>query len=255
MMTKESVPALLRRRWRDPGGLVDHLRRVRDPDCPFAAMVDLAGGDLRGGPAGSRWGPFLDVRGFLQSLKRPVCALPIALFALALAGTLWASGPWGVRLYALGPPSKLLMLPVLLYHFERSARGLQVLIAFLVSCVLLMALSWIVTVAPGLAVKSPHDYGVPVKNYIDQSQELALCAVVLAYPVIALWQAQRRRLALLLAAVALGFVLNMLFVVVSRTALVTMPVMVAVFALLHLRWRSVVIVALRGRPYSAGRCG
>jgi O-antigen ligase len=34
----------------------------------------------------------------------------------------------------------------------------------------------------------------------------------------------------------------MAFVVVSRTALVTMPVMLAVFAMLHLRWRSIVII-------------
>ena len=34
----------------------------------------------------------------------------------------------------------------------------------------------------------------------------------------------------------------MMFIVVSRTALVTMPIMLAVFALLHLKWRSVVII-------------
>jgi O-antigen ligase len=34
----------------------------------------------------------------------------------------------------------------------------------------------------------------------------------------------------------------MAFVIVSRTALVTMPIMLAVFALLHLRWRNVVII-------------
>jgi len=34
----------------------------------------------------------------------------------------------------------------------------------------------------------------------------------------------------------------MTFVIVSRTALVTMPIMLAAFALLHLRWRSVMII-------------
>ena len=34
----------------------------------------------------------------------------------------------------------------------------------------------------------------------------------------------------------------MAFVMVSRTALVTMPIMLAVFALLHLKWRSIVII-------------
>jgi O-antigen ligase len=186
--------------------------------------------------------PFLDVGAFLQSLRRPVCVLPMALFALAVVGTLWSDAPWGTRLYAVGPTVKLLMLPVLLFHFERSSRGLQVLVAFLVSCFLLLAMSWIVAFYPGLALKAGAAHGVPVKDYIDQSQEFTLCAVALAYPVITLFRAKRILLALLLIAVSLSFVVNMIFVVVSRTALVTMPVMLLVFALLHLKWRSVVII-------------
>jgi O-antigen ligase len=185
---------------------------------------------------------FPDARAFLRSLKRPVCALPVALFALAVLGTLWSDAPWGTRLYGVGPAAKLLMLPVLFYHFERSARGVQVFIAFLISCAVLMGMSWIVAYDPGLALKSTVEYGVPVKNYIDQSQEFALCAVALAYPVIMLLRAGKIRLALLLAVLALSFVVNMAFVVVSRTAMVTMPIMLAVFALLHLKWRTNVIM-------------
>src|ERR1700676_3370704 len=78
--------------------------------------------------------PFFDPKAFLQALKRPACTVPFALFALAAVGTLWSDAPWGARLYAVGPTAKLLMLPVLLYHFELSARGVPVFIAFLVSC-------------------------------------------------------------------------------------------------------------------------
>ncbi len=239
---KESVPALLRRRWRDAAAwstTSDIFAILIAVSLPWSTtLVAIFAAALLVSMA-----PFLDARAFLQSLKRPVCAVPIALFALAAVGTLWSNASWGTRLYAVGPSAKLLMLPVLLYHFERSARGLQVLIAFLVSCVLLMLMSWIVALDPRLALKSGAEYGVPVKNYIDQSQEFALCAVVLAYPVITLWRAQKTRLAALLIAVSLCFVVNMLFVIVSRTALVTMPVMMAVFALLHLRWRSIVVIA------------
>jgi O-antigen ligase len=49
-------------------------------------------------------------------------------------------------------------------------------------------------------------------------------------------------LAVLLIAVSLSFVVNMMFVTVSRTALVTMPVLLGVFALLHLKWRSAVAI-------------
>ena len=74
--------------------------------------------------------------------------------------------------------------------------------------------------------------GIVVKNYIDQSQEFVLCAVALAYPAMALLRTKRIWLAALLAAIALSFLVNMMFVVISRTALVTMPIMLAVFALL-----------------------
>ena len=186
--------------------------------------------------------PTLDVKLLIQSLKRPVCSFPIALFALALVGTLWSDASWGVRLYAVGPTVKLLVLPVLIFHFERSLRGMWVFVAFLISCTLLMVMSWVVAYEPQLAFKSGSDYGIPVKNYIDQSQEFALCAVALAYPIVKLLAQRRFAQAALLTAIGLSLVANMAFVIVSRTALVTMPITLLVFALLHLKWRDVAIL-------------
>jgi hypothetical protein len=191
--------------------------------------------------------PTLELGAFLRSLKRPICLLPMALVALALVGTLWSDAPWGERLYAVGPTAKLLVLPLLLYHFERTTRGQWVFIAFLASCALLMAASWLVALDPDLSLKlylsrGPYTRanGIVVKNYIDQSQEFVLCAAALAYPVLTFLRTNRIWLAALLAAIALSFLANMMFVVISRTALVTMPIMLAVFALLHLRFRTAV---------------
>jgi len=194
--------------------------------------------------------PTVEPRSFLRSLKHPACFLPIAFFALAVIGTLWADGPWSARFHGVSPVAKLLAIPFLFYHFERSTRGVQVLTAFLVSCVLLLAMSWIVAFDPRLALRAVPlkdyygvaAYGVPVKNYIDQSQEFALCAVGLAYPIVTLLRSKRILPAASLIALSLSFVVNMAFVIVSRTALVTMPIMVAVFVLLHLKWRSIVII-------------
>jgi O-antigen ligase len=188
--------------------------------------------------------PTLDLENFVASLKRPICAVPIALFALAVVGTLWSDASWGARLYAISPTAKLLVLPLLFYHFERSERGLWVFVAFLASCTLLMAISWIVAFQPSLSLKPQADAerGIFVKNYIDQSQEFTLCAVALAYPIITFLRTKRILRATLLAAIALSFFVNMAFVIVSRTALVTVPIMLAVFALLHLKWRTNVIV-------------
>jgi O-antigen ligase len=197
--------------------------------------------------------PTVGLKRFLASLKRPISAIPIALFVLALVGTLWSDAAWGARLYAVGPAGKLLLLPVLFYHFERSARGSWVFVAFLISCTLLMLMSWIVFLHPELSMKPPEQAsrGIFVKNYIAQSQEFTLCAVALAYPVVALLRAKRIALAVLVTAIAFGFFVNMAFLVVSRTALVTVPIMFAVFALLHLRWRSIVIILCVATAFAA----
>lgn len=238
----DSSAASSERRWRDPAAwaaTVDTFAILLALSLPWStSLVAIFASAMLIAMA-----PFLDVRAFLQSLKRPICVLPVAMFALAAVGTLWSDAPWGARLYAIGPIAKLLVLPVLFYHFERSARGMWVLIGFLVSCVLLMAMSWIVAFEPGLSLKPSADAerGIFVKNHIDQSQEFALCAVALAYPIIALLRAKRIWPAMLLIAVSLSFVVNMMFVTVSRTALVTMPITLAIFAVLHLKWRTTII--------------
>lgn len=179
-----------------------------------------------------------DYRAYLQFLKYPACFLPSVFFGLVALGTLWSDASWHARIYAVGPALKLLFIPALFFHFQRSSRGLWVFAAFFASCALLMVMSWVVAFNPALALKSGAEYGVPVKNYIDQSQEFAICAMAPVFLVIALVRSGKIWQAVVLGAVALSFLVNMLFVVVSRTALVTMPIMLAVFAVLHSKWRA-----------------
>jgi O-antigen ligase len=231
------------RRWRDPAvwiATVDVLAILLALALPwstslvgiFAVLILLA------------MAPTLEWGALVRILKTPAAMTPLVLFLLAVVGTLWSDAAWGQRLHGISPMAKLVVLPVLLYHFQRSQRGLWVFIAFLVSCTLLEVMSWAVAFEPGLALK-PHDYaerGIFVKDYIDQSQEFTLCAVALAFPVITLLRAKKVWQAVLLAAIGVSFIVNMTFVIVSRTALVTMPVMAAVFALMHLRWRTNVMI-------------
>jgi O-antigen ligase len=187
----------------------------------------------------------MDWRAYGRLLKQPICYLPFALVGLAAVGTLWSDAAWSARLYAVSPTLKLLVLPALFYHFERSSRGMWVFIAFLVSCALLMVMSWLVVMDPSLSLKAPGEpagRGIFVKNYIAQSQEFALCAVALAYPIIRLLQVNKVWQALVLGAISLGFIVNMAFVIVSRTAMVTMPITLAVFALLHLKRRTSLMI-------------
>jgi hypothetical protein len=185
--------------------------------------------------------PITDIQSLLQLAKRPVCLLPVAFFLLALVGTLWSHDLWSTRLYYIGPLAKLLAIPLFIYHFQRSPHGTWIFAAFLASCTLLMLLSWTSAIEPRLVLKSGAYYGVPVKNYIDQSQEFALCTVGLAYVIMRCQQRREMVKAGLLLAVAAGFLSNMIFIVVSRTALVTMPVMLGVFAFLYLTPRNILI--------------
>ncbi|MBW7967523.1 O-antigen ligase [Bradyrhizobium sp. BR 10261] len=193
---------------------------------------------------------FLDLRDFPRSLLRPVCLLPIALVVLALVGMLWSGAPWPERIHAIGPVLKLLVIPLLIFQFERWPYGVWVFAAFLASCALVMLVSFTVAVDPDLSLKlylsrGPYkiESGVAVRNYIDQSQEFALCAIALIYPIVTLFREGRARIAIVLGTIATGFLVNMMFVVVSRTALVTLPILLVVFALLHLRRRAALLAA------------
>jgi O-antigen ligase len=177
--------------------------------------------------------PTIDWETFLRDLAHPACVLPILLLALAVLGTLWADCPWAVRLHGIKPVAKLLLIPFLLYHFQRTKRGAWVLIAFLASCTLLMILSWIVLFVPSLKPAHTLSAGVPVKNYIDQSQEFALCTFALALPALIAWRWGKWKLALGYLALALAFIANMLFVALARTALIYMAVLLVLFASRH----------------------
>src|SRR4051794_15924216 len=108
----------------------------------------------------------LDPPSFVRSLRRLASAMPLALFALAVLGTLWSEAPWPARLHGINPAAKLLVVPLLLYHFARSRRAHWVLAAFIVSCTLLMVLSCVVLLQPGWKLGSAAAQGVAVKSYI-----------------------------------------------------------------------------------------
>jgi len=167
---------------------------------------------------------------FAANLRRPAALLPLLFVALALVGTLWTDDSWPVRLLGLSPVIKLAIIPLLIDRFERSGRGHWTLIAFVASCSLLMALSWLDYLAPGLHIAHDKAPGVPVRNYIDQSQEFGLAVFALA-PLLLIFIRQRRMaLAAACGALLVGFLANMAFVVVARTAFIFVPVLAVAFA-------------------------
>lgn len=210
--------------------------------------------------------PTIEPAGFLRSLRAPSSLLPVIFFALAVVGTLWADGPWSARLLAVGPVAKLLVLPLLLYHFGRSTRARWVFGAFLLSCALLLAYSWIVFAAPEWHYKAVQEIsapGVPVRNAIDQNQEFVLCALGLASMAVAAFRRRRPALAIASGVLAAVFLCNVFFVALARTSLVYIVPLALIFAVRHFERRTTLYVAAglavaamlvwAGSPYLRGR--
>lgn len=186
--------------------------------------------------------PLIDWPPFILSLKRPAAALPLGFFAIAVLGILWSHSPWSARLHGINPVAKLLIIPFLFYHFERSKRTCWVLQAFLISCTLLMILSWVTFFLPKFNLSAAHNPGIPVKNYIDQCQEFTFCLFAIA-PLVAGWFGQRRFYRSTVGtALLLAFFANMVFVASARTALVCIPLLLLLYVVLYLDRRMAVLV-------------
>jgi len=173
-----------------------------------------------------------------ELFKIPQCALPIALFGLCLVGMLWSKATLTAEFHATGTFVKLLAIPLLIYQFELSGRGVYVFVAFLVSCTTLMILSWLNWFAPETILFSTQVVGVPVKNWITQGVEFVLCIFGLATWSVIAWQGRRFALSVGLGLLSLLFLLNLIFVVSSRAALVSLPFLfvVATYRYIDRRW-------------------
>jgi O-antigen ligase len=178
--------------------------------------------------------PTIDPRAFLHSLTQPSFWLPLAFFALATIGVLWADAAWPERLHGISPSAKLLAIPFLLYHFERSKRAHWVLVAFLFSCTILMLASWLVLYEPSISLTHWRMPGVAIKNTIDQSQEFTICFFVLLWIAITTFRQHRFLLSLFYSTLAACFMATMVFAALSRTSLVCIAALLALFSFRYL---------------------
>lgn len=148
--------------------------------------------------------------------------LPILLVSLGVVGMLWADVSLLDRWRGLDSFLKLLAIPLLLVQFRHSSRGTCALVAYLVSCVLLLLASS----ALFLTTMWLDDVNaVPVKNAATQSGEFVTCIFALLFVAIDFYRSGRRGAALGLAVLAVGFLANIFFVATGRTALVIMLVL------------------------------
>jgi O-antigen ligase len=162
-----------------------------------------------------------------REVATPAGGLPVALWLFAALGMFWADVSWSQRFGGLDGYDRLLVIPVLLAHFRRSDKGAYVLCGYLVSATFLMLSSWVFAIIPALWSYGKF-YGVPVKDYILQSDEFLVCgfALVGAAGEYAARDKGRVASALLLALGAL-FLANLAFVFTSRGSLVVAPFLIA----------------------------
>jgi len=164
--------------------------------------------------------------------------LPPALCALGTVGILWSSASWGECVNGLSAFYKLLAIPALLAQFRRSERGTLVLVGFAASCTVMMVGSWGLALLPGLTWRGTRDTGIVVHDYISQGQVFTLCAFGFCEVAMRSWRRGRRWLAFALLLLSLAFLANLLYVTASRTAVVTIPVLLVLFCGLRFGWRT-----------------
>jgi hypothetical protein len=179
--------------------------------------------------------PTLEPPALRRELSTAAAYLPVLLWLLAAIGMLWADVNWAERLSGLNKFHRLLFIPPLLLHFQKSERGIWVLWGFLASTSSLLLVSWASLLIPALASRE-NVVGVPVKEYISQSAEFVVCAFALLGWACEAARHWRWRLALGLVVAALLFLADILFVVTSRAALLVVVVLLLFLAWREFRW-------------------
>lgn len=183
--------------------------------------------------------PTLNVAAVRRELASAAGGLPVVLCALATLGLSWADATWSERVGGYTPFLRLLLIPVLLAQFRRSEHGMRVIIGFFCSVTGVLVLSWLLVAFPGLPWHAAQ-FGVPAKDYILQSDEFLMCAMVLF--AVAFNQVHGRRWGSTVGLVTLGiaFIANIAFVATGRTTLFVAPVLVLLLGWRQFRWKGLV---------------
>ena len=190
--------------------------------------------------------PTLDWADLRRELVTPVGGLPVLLFLLGALGMTCADVSWHERFGGLSGFVRLLMVPLLMTQFRRSDGGQRVFIGFLSACVALLMASFVVKIWPAIHPTLAINEGVPVKSYIVQSVEFAMCAAVLLDLAAAKARLRQWKIAGAFAVLALAFLGNIFFVTTGRTALVVIPVLVLVYGFRHSGWKGIIGAGVAG---------
>ena len=170
--------------------------------------------------------PTLNLEIVRREVVTPAGGLPVALWALAALGMVWADVSWSARFGGLDGYDRLLVIPVLLAQFRRSDNGVSCSMAISSRQRVSLLTSWAFAIIPAFWSYGKF-YGVPVKDYILQSDEFLICGFALLGAAVNLQREHKWRVAVLLLALGALFLTNLVFVFTSRTSLVVAPFLIA----------------------------
>lgn len=185
--------------------------------------------------------PTLDPAAIRREVLTPAGGLPIALWVLGAIGMLWADVGWAERLAGFSSFQRLLVIPLLLAQFRRSERGGWVAVAFLVSSALVLLVSFVLILTPGLSWRGNFT-GVPVHDYLYQDSAFLICGFGTLGCAIdkSMWRDHR------LVATGLGllgalFIVNFAFAALGRAALFVVPVLAVLLGWRLARWNGLLL--------------
>ena len=187
--------------------------------------------------------PTLEFAAVRREIATPAGGLPVLLFVLGTLGMLWADVSWRERLGGFGPFPRLLIIPLLLAQFRSSEHGMRVLFGFLVSVIGVLLCSWLLVLFPALPWRG-NDFGVPVKDYILQSEEFLICAFAIFAIAFKAARLRRWRAVAGLITLAVLFLDDIVFVASGRTALLIAPVLFLLLGWRQYRWRGLLGAAI-----------
>jgi O-antigen ligase len=132
---------------------------------------------------------------------------------------------------------------LLLAQFRRSEHGIWVIYGFFASMLILLLMSWVAVVFPGLPWPSKQ-FGVPVKDYIIQGECFLICAIALLGYAFDERGAKKPLFILGLVVLAGLFLVDIAFVATGRTVLVVAPVLALLLGWRQFRWKGLLGAAL-----------
>jgi O-antigen ligase len=180
--------------------------------------------------------PTLNGAKLRASFSLPAGGLPVVLCLLALAAMTWSDGTQVDQFRSLQIFVRLLIIALLFVQFRNSDHGWWVIGGFIVSCTLLLAVSWLIWFVPQLSWRQQFP-GVPVRDYIVQSGEFLICAFALGHLSLDAWRRGERRRAIAFGLLVVLFLANIGYVAAARSTFVALVALALLFVFQRFGWK------------------